>query len=324
MSILFVLLTFLVVISVNYLWFRPATALPVTVHPVLNPSAPVMTKQAGFSIPQHYCFHPGHTWVLREGQEDARVGLDSFTAELVGKIGCIEVAKPDRWVRQGQKLLTIYVDGFCFDLVSPIEGVVTHVNQEVIQNPALALRSLQRRLDRYAQSSRFQYQPTQSAAGIDDRSLDALQPAASQYRGGQAQPGSCARWRSSGYRTSAACSPRVAPEDHYRLLPQLNRDEGEMEWLNRTCLVNLRAGAGFRLIPVSLHFILISMSQWAACAYQQLRLALLAPMCANLQDSPYARLTSEHARFPPMRSTTSSSKRSAALARKCDCDGWPA
>lgn len=102
MSILFVLLTFLVVISVNYLWFRPATALPVTVHPVLNPSAPVMTKQAGFSIPQHYCFHPGHTWVLREGQEDARVGLDSFTAELVGKIDCIEVAKPDRWVRQAR------------------------------------------------------------------------------------------------------------------------------------------------------------------------------------------------------------------------------
>ena len=140
MSILFVLLTFLAVISVNYLWFRPATKLPVTAHAVLNPSAPAMTQQAGFSIPQHYCFHPGHTWVLREGREDARVGLDSFTAELVGNVDRIEIAKPDRWVRQGQKLLTIYADGFSFDLVSPIEGVVTHVNQEVVQNPALALR----------------------------------------------------------------------------------------------------------------------------------------------------------------------------------------
>ena len=107
MSILFVLLTFLVVISLNYLWFLPATALAVTAHPVLNPPAPVMTRQVGFSIPQHYCFHPGHTWVLREGQEDARVGLDSFTADLVGKIERMEVAKPERWVRQGQKLLTI-------------------------------------------------------------------------------------------------------------------------------------------------------------------------------------------------------------------------
>lgn len=140
MSILFVLLTFLVVISVNYLWFRPAPALPVTVRPAAKPAVPVITHRAGFSIPQHYCFHPGHTWVLREGQEDARVGFDSFTAELVGKIDRIEVAKPDRWVRQGQKLMTIYGDGFSFDLVSPIEGVVTHVNCEVLQNPALALR----------------------------------------------------------------------------------------------------------------------------------------------------------------------------------------
>ena len=140
MSILFVLLTFLVVISVNYLWFRPAPSLPVSLRPPLRPPAPVMTQQAGFSIPQQYCFHPGHTWVLREGQEDARVGLDSFAAELAGKIERIEVAKPDRWVRQGQRLMTIHGDGFSFDLVSPVEGVVTHVNNDVVQNPGLALR----------------------------------------------------------------------------------------------------------------------------------------------------------------------------------------
>ena len=140
MSILFVLLTFLVVISVNYLWFRPAPALPERARPADKPPAPAMTRQAGFSIPQHYCFHPGHTWVLRESAEDARVGLDAFTAELVGKIERIEVAQPDRWVRQGQKLMTLYADGFSFELVSPVEGVVTQVNNNVIQNPELAVR----------------------------------------------------------------------------------------------------------------------------------------------------------------------------------------
>jgi hypothetical protein len=54
MSILFVLLTFLVVVSVNYLWFRPAQALPVAAHPSLPLPAPVMTKQAGFAFPQNY------------------------------------------------------------------------------------------------------------------------------------------------------------------------------------------------------------------------------------------------------------------------------
>jgi len=140
MSILFVLLTFLVIISVNYLWFRPHQVLPATAQPSLQPPAPTMTRQAGFSIPQHYCFHPGHTWVLREGQDDARVGLDAFTADLIGKIERIDVAKPERWVRQGQRLITVYGDGFSFELVSPIEGVVTHVNNQIVKDPSLALR----------------------------------------------------------------------------------------------------------------------------------------------------------------------------------------
>lgn len=140
MSILFVLLTFLLIISVNYLWFRPQSQLAATAHPPIHLPGPVMTEQAGFSIPQNYAFHPGHTWVLREGPDAARVGLDAFTADLIGKIDRIEVAKPDRWVRQGQKLMTIHAAGFCFDLVSPIEGVVTHVNQEVLKDPALSQR----------------------------------------------------------------------------------------------------------------------------------------------------------------------------------------
>lgn len=140
MSILFVLLTFLLIISVNYLWFRPQSQLPAETHLPTHLPAPVMTKQAGFSIPQNYAFHPGHTWVLREGHDAARVGLDAFTADLVGKIDRIEVAKPDRWVRQGQKLMTIHGDGFSFDLVSPIEGVVAHINQEVLKDPGVAQR----------------------------------------------------------------------------------------------------------------------------------------------------------------------------------------
>jgi len=36
--------------------------------------------------------------------------------------------------------MTVYADGFSFELVSPIEGVVTHINNDVIQNPELALR----------------------------------------------------------------------------------------------------------------------------------------------------------------------------------------
>jgi len=140
MSILFVLLTYLVIISVNYFWFQTPKGIPIAPRPSVRPPAPVMSKEHGFSIPKDYAFHPGHTWVAREDVEDVRVGMDGFAADMVGKIDRIDVVGATRWVRQGQKLMTLHVDGVSLDLVSPVEGVVMAVNQDVLKDPALALR----------------------------------------------------------------------------------------------------------------------------------------------------------------------------------------
>jgi glycine cleavage system H lipoate-binding protein len=96
-----------------------------------------MVRDLGFDIPRGYCFHPGHTWVLDEGRQNARVGLDGFAANLVGKIDRIEVPGLDRWVRQGQKIWSITRDNLTIDMVSPIEGVVIAVNPEVQTDPGL-------------------------------------------------------------------------------------------------------------------------------------------------------------------------------------------
>src|SRR4051794_31457833 len=137
MSILFVLLTFLVVITVTYFLRRdqPAVVLQAAAFPQV--SAPLMAKEQGFDVPRGYCFHPGHMWVLDEGRQNARIGLDSFGANLVGKIDRIEVVGLNRWVRQGQKVCTITRDGVTADLLSPVEGVIISVNTEVQKDPSL-------------------------------------------------------------------------------------------------------------------------------------------------------------------------------------------
>jgi glycine cleavage system H protein len=140
MSILFVLLTFLIILAMNYFYLRAPQAEVITPEVLARPAAPVMAKEYGFSIPQGYSFHPGHTWVMREGGENARVGLDSFAADLAGKIDHIEVIAPSRWVRQGQRLMTVHAGDVSFDLMSPAEGVVMAVNNDVVKDPMLAIR----------------------------------------------------------------------------------------------------------------------------------------------------------------------------------------
>lgn len=139
MAILLTLLTFLLFISITYYRSqRQQTASRPTLWPA--PPQPEIQRAQGFEIPQGYCFHPGHSWVLDEGRQNARVGLDSFAADLIGKIDRIELVPLNHWVRQGQRLCTLTREGLSLDLLSPIEGVVIAVNTNVLQDPSLAVK----------------------------------------------------------------------------------------------------------------------------------------------------------------------------------------
>ena len=139
MSILFVLLTFLLILTVMYFRRPQEDANTLQVAPPKKIAAPLMLKQAGFEVPQDYCFHPGHTWVVDEGRQNARVGIDAFASNIFGRIDSIELADLNRWVRQGQPLCTITREGRSVNLLSPVEGVLTSVNHEVLKNPNLVV-----------------------------------------------------------------------------------------------------------------------------------------------------------------------------------------
>jgi glycine cleavage system H lipoate-binding protein len=94
----------------------------------------------GLELPSGYYFHPGHTWMTEQGKAAARVGLDGFVANLLGSVQHIAVVGEQRWVRQGQKLMTLTGDCETVEMLSPLEGVVTAINPEVIKDPALAVR----------------------------------------------------------------------------------------------------------------------------------------------------------------------------------------
>jgi glycine cleavage system H lipoate-binding protein len=137
MSILFVLLTFLLILTIMYFRRPEESSDALQVVPSKTLAAPIMLQTAGLEVPQGYCFHPGHTWIRDEGHQDARVGIDAFAGNLFGKIDAIEMATLNRWVRQGQKLCTVKREGQSADLLSPVEGVLVSVNHEVLKNPNL-------------------------------------------------------------------------------------------------------------------------------------------------------------------------------------------
>jgi glycine cleavage system H protein len=143
MTVILVLITFVAFLVIDHFYSKRHAVQPILVEararseearaPRLQPS-----MVAGFQVPDNVRYHPGHTWALSESPNLVRVGMDDFASKLLGKIEKITLPQRGQWIRQGQKLLTVERNGAKIDMVSPIEGSVTDINESLVQNPTLA------------------------------------------------------------------------------------------------------------------------------------------------------------------------------------------
>lgn len=138
MTVIMVLLTFAIFLLIDYVRGQKQVAKAPALQRIreLEPRI-VPAMVAGFEVPENVRYHAGHTWALSESRDLVRVGMDDFASKLVGKIDNITLPQRGRWVRQGQKIWTILREGKSVDMVSPIEGTVTEVNESVAKNPQL-------------------------------------------------------------------------------------------------------------------------------------------------------------------------------------------
>jgi len=140
MTVILVLLTFATFLLIDHFYSeRKVVVQPALAATKREPMVrPVPSLVGGFKVPENLRYHPGHTWALNEGPSLVRVGLDDFASKLIGKVERIQLPQRGQWIRQGQKIATIYRDGAAVDMVSPIEGSVADVNDTVASDPKLA------------------------------------------------------------------------------------------------------------------------------------------------------------------------------------------
>jgi glycine cleavage system H lipoate-binding protein len=139
MTVILVLFTFATFLLIDYFHSRKQIAVqPVMTAKVPKPVRPVADMVNGFKVPENLRYHPGHTWALSESPSLVRVGMDDFASKLIGKVERVVLPQRGQWIRQGQKIATIFRDGAAVDMVSPIEGSISDVNDGVARDPKLA------------------------------------------------------------------------------------------------------------------------------------------------------------------------------------------
>jgi glycine cleavage system H lipoate-binding protein len=135
-----VLATFVIFVVVDYYMQRrrpqPVKVVAAAQEPEGLPFP--LSVVGGFKLPAHLSYHPGHSWAIKEARQAVRIGLDDFAARLVGQFDQIELPARGRWLRQGERGWTVTRGSHRFEMLSPIEGEVVDVNEEVLRDPSLA------------------------------------------------------------------------------------------------------------------------------------------------------------------------------------------
>jgi len=116
-------------------------------------SAPGRGKSAGslaglpawFRVPEGYGFHQGHTWmkadIMRPNRQRlVKVGLDDFAQKLIGKVDAVELPAVGSRLTQGDKGWSLRVGSVAIPMLSPVDGEVVAVNQEVLRSPGILSR----------------------------------------------------------------------------------------------------------------------------------------------------------------------------------------
>jgi len=137
-----VLATFIIFVLVDYYWQtrRPQPVQMASESEVPEEATFPLSVVGGFKLPAPLAYHPGHTWAMKETRQVVRLGLDDFAARLIGHLDEIQLPARGRWLRQGEKAWTVARGNHRFDMLSPMEGEVVDVNQEVLRDPSLAHR----------------------------------------------------------------------------------------------------------------------------------------------------------------------------------------
>jgi glycine cleavage system H lipoate-binding protein len=136
MTVILVLAFFAAFLIIERVTGKPAPEYTLQTAPAAEAGArkaqPIV---AGYEIPEHLRFHQGHAWALGESPNLVRAGIDDFAAKLIGKAEEVNLPQRGQWVRQGQKVWSFRVNGELVEMVSPIEGTVNDINDEVIRHP---------------------------------------------------------------------------------------------------------------------------------------------------------------------------------------------
>ena len=93
----------------------------------------------GFQLKTEYYYHPKHLWLALspEDETEARVGIDDFSARLIGKVNRISTPGANMTVKENSVCFLLHSGERTVRMVAPATGTIKAVNPKVAADPSL-------------------------------------------------------------------------------------------------------------------------------------------------------------------------------------------
>lgn len=91
------------------------------------------------AYPTDRSYHPAHCWAAAAGRGRARIGLDAFAAETLGRVLGIILPPDGSHLARGRTGFWVVVDSEPVSIASPVDGVTTAANPLLREDPRVAV-----------------------------------------------------------------------------------------------------------------------------------------------------------------------------------------
>ena len=130
MTALFVVVTIILFLTIDY-FVQKKESPAGEKWPLLSMPLQPLEVSAQKTIPAGAFVHPGHTWITIRENGLVRVGIDNFATQVLGECEDILFPAPEKEISEGEPLVSLRVDGRQAKFISPVDGKVMAVNEEV-------------------------------------------------------------------------------------------------------------------------------------------------------------------------------------------------
>lgn len=137
MVALFVLLTFVLIISINLIVTKVREKrIPVFEEGFEATAQPVFTKESIY-VPQGLYYSKGHTWLNFTEDGKLKLGIDDFLNKVLKPSKINVLVSEGSKIKRGEPIFEIFTNISKVKVYSPVDGVITNLNRNVLENPSL-------------------------------------------------------------------------------------------------------------------------------------------------------------------------------------------